>query len=383
MSSVYKIYIITLLINITTLFPTLTYGSLTTFNAILALDAPDLKGATYNSFRTTKDPYLLERLQQLQGGEIKIFNPRLLENQTPWKQLSSQDKTGISYTRIPSREGLDNLNASGSSQFGASGFAAIIDRIRAIGHTDGIVVIDHREEPHAFINEGIPVSLYARSDAFNIGRNWAQLEDVETLFIKTIDTHQEVWLNEIIQKIENRVAMTRQHPEQVNIVYNEKYLVKDIHYCGYARIGITDHHRAMDDDLDDIKKHFDALPAQSWKHFHCRGGKGRTTSGMILFDILANYHNPQLTFEDIVLRHWLIGGSNLLQMPSEDPDKRWKAQAAYDRIKVLYKFYTDVRAHHPRTRWFYAQHEETFQGSDYIPQELSATLKPVYFKQRK
>ena len=379
MNTIYKYYITVLITNIASFSPNITYGSLTTFNAILAIDAPDLKGATYNSFRTTKDAYIPERLQQLQKGEIKILDMRLLENQVPWEQLTTQDKAGVAWTHVPNRDGLDALNASGSSQFGALAFASIVSRIRDTGHAEGIVVIDHREEPHAFMNEGIPISLYARSDAFNIGRNWAQLEDVETTFIKTIDAYQEVWLNEIVQKIGNRVAMTRQHPEQVNHVYNEKYLVKDLHQCGYIRIGITDHHRAMDDDLDDIKKHFDALPDQSWKHFHCRGGKGRTTSGMVLFDILANYHNPQITFEDIVLRHWLIGGSNLLEVSSADPDKSWKAKAAYDRIKTLYKFYADVRSHHSRTRWFYEQRDDTFQGSTYIPNELSVTLKPVRF----
>lgn len=358
-------------------FILITTGAQSSFyalNAILAIDSPDLEGKTFNSFRTTLDAYREDRLQKLKEGKVKILNPILLKEDKPWEELTEEDKQGILWTTIPTREGLDGLNASGSSQFGAAALETIIKRIRDTGHNNGIVVIDHREEPHAFLNAGVPLSLYAKSDAFNIGKTWAELEEVETTLINSIDQHREVWLNAILQKEENRISMTRLHPMDVNTVYNEKYLVKDMFHCGYIRIGITDHHRAMDDDLDDVKKHFDALPDESWKHFHCRGGKGRTTSGMVLFDILSNHKNPHISFEDIVLRHWLIGGSSLLGVADTDPNKRWKEKAAYDRMKALYRFYQDVHAHKPHTRWFYEQHEN-FQSSKYIPAELFPPLK--------
>ncbi len=51
------------------------------------------------------------------------------------------------------------------------------------------------------------------------------------------------------------------------------------------------------------------LPEGSWLHLHCRGGKGRTTSLMVMIDILKN--GRQVPLEDIVKRHHLLGGINL------------------------------------------------------------------------
>lgn len=51
------------------------------------------------------------------------------------------------------------------------------------------------------------------------------------------------------------------------------------------------------------------LPQDGWLHLHCRGGKGRTTSFMVLFDILKN--GRKVSLEDIVKRHHLLGGIDL------------------------------------------------------------------------
>ncbi len=331
-------------------------SSINPFNAILALDTEDRGGETYKSFRTTKDSYIAERVAEIESRSIRILDLAVFEKE--WEALTPEDKAGVVWTSIPTREGLDRQHVSGSGQFGGKGFVDIVKRIREMDFEGGIVVVDHREEPHGFLTQGVPFSLYGRSDAFSLGKTWAELERVESKLIGKVAKNLEVFLHEITDKEKDLVTGARLFAASSKEAYSEKYLVKDLNGCGYVRIGITDHHRAMDDDLDDVIKYFDAFPLGTWKHFHCRGGKGRTTTGMALFDILSNHGNGTLSFQDIMIRQYLIGGSNLLAVPTTDPEKTWKAKAAYDRIRTIYKFYQKVNGQQLTTRQFYANEPE-------------------------
>lgn len=332
--------------------------------AILALDTEDKEGKTYKSFRTTRDVYVLERVNEISGGGLRILDVAVFEKS--WGELTAEDKKGVLWQSIPTREGLDRQHVSGSGQFGKEGFTDIINCIKKTDFKGGIVVFDHREEPHAFLENGIPLSLYARADAYSIGKSWAELEAVERRFIQKIASQKNVRIHQITDKEEGVVTDTKTFLSPVRDVYNEKYLVKDLNGHGYVRIGITDHHRAMDDDLDDIIKTFDALPMGTWKHFHCRGGKGRTTTGMALFDIVSNHKNASLSFQDIMVRQYLIGGSNLLAIPTTDPAKQWKAKEAYERIRTIYKFYQRTNGQDLKTRQFYQDDVTSFQDSSSI-----------------
>lgn len=341
--------------------PAQTSASINQFSAILALDSPDHAGKLYNSFRTAQDPYILERVEEINTGSFRIFDTSVFSKK--WEELSEEDKRGVVWEALPSREGLDRQHVSGSGQFGQEGFTEIVERIRETDFSGGIVVFDHREEPHGFLKSGVPLSLYGRGDAYSIGKTWSELEGVERGLLLSLAQHKEVLLHQIIEKEEGVVTEAKIFMAPALDAYSEKYLVKDLNGHGYVRIGITDHHRAMDDDLDDIVKAFDAIPLGTWKHFHCRGGKGRTTTGMVLFDILSNHRNSDLSFQDIMIRQYLIGGSNLLSIPTADPKKQWKAKAAYDRIRTIYNFYQRINGQEMKTRQFYEEDAESFQSS--------------------
>ncbi len=343
------------------ILPAQTSASIHHFSAILALDTPDQEGKLYNSFRTTQDPYMVERVEEINNGSLRILDPEVFKK--TWEELSAEDKTGVIWGTLPSREGLDHQNVSGSGQFGQEGLTEIVERIRETDFAGEIVFFDHREEPHGFLESGIPLSLYGRADAYSIGKTWSELEAVERNFILSLARHKEVELHQITAKEEGLITEAKTFMTPVIDVYTEKYLVKNLNGHGYLRIGITDHHRAMDDDLDDIIKAFDALPFGTWKHFHCRGGKGRTTTGMALFDILSNHRNSDLSFQDIMVRQYLIGGSNLLSVPTTDPAKQWKAKEAYDRIRTIYNFYQRINEQEMKTRKFYEEDTESFQSS--------------------
>ena len=352
-------------------------SELNVFNAIIAQDTSDREGKIYRSFRTASSPFIQKRVQEIKSKKFRVYDPSIFEKE--WDDLTSEDKKGIVWNKIPTREGLDKQHVSGSSQFGAVGFASILKDIENTGFKGQVVVVDHREEPHFFINEkgsdlsgesskaglGVPFTFFAKSDAFNLGKTWSELERVEAELIDLIANHDNIFVSEIMSKKKNLASEVKLWDLKVGKVFSEKYLVKDLFGAGYSRIGITDHHKAMDDDLDEILKLFDTLPIGVWKHFHCRGGKGRTTTGMILFDILANHNNLGVSFEDIMIRQYLIGGSNLLAAATTDSDKKWKAKAAYDRIRTIYKFYTNSKNKDLKTRSFYANNQD-YKDSTYV-----------------
>jgi hypothetical protein len=61
--------------------------------------------------------------------------------------------------------------------------------------------------------------------------------------------------------------------------------------------------------VDQFIEFIHQLPKNAWLHIHCDGGKGRTTTFMIMVDILKN--GRDLSIEDIVKRHYQLGGVDL------------------------------------------------------------------------
>ena len=62
--------------------------------------------------------------------------------------------------------------------------------------------------------------------------------------------------------------------------------------------------------IDEIIQIFESLPENTWIHFHCHHGKGRTSLMLVMFDIMKNA--PLVSLKDIVKRHHLLGSENLL-----------------------------------------------------------------------
>ena len=77
------------------------------------------------------------------------------------------------------------------------------------------------------------------------------------------------------------------------------------------------------------------LPKNTWIHFHCAHGKGRTSLFMALYDMLRN---PNLSLNDIVYRHYYIGGQFLLNDGSSNSEE-WKRDILLEKTLILPIFY--------------------------------------------
>ncbi len=94
-----------------------------------------------------------------------------------------------------------------------------------------------------------------------------------------------------------------------NEAQTEQELVKEL---GFNYLGSSQerHQVPTPEQVDSFIQAITELPNNSWVHFHCSAGKGRTTIAMVMFDIIKNGKNVAL--EDIVQRHQLLGSENLL-----------------------------------------------------------------------
>ncbi|MFT8313890.1 MAG: protein-tyrosine phosphatase family protein [Clostridium sp.] len=189
-------------------------------------------------------------------------------------------------------EGLNNLNISGSAQFSEKGLDIAKE---SIGEKMPITVLDLREESHGFL-DGNAISWTDDHNKANKGLNKAEVLADENERLKKLSEQKTV-------DIKNKTL-------DVKNVESEESLVKR-HGINYVRIPVTDKEAPSKEAADDFINFVKTLPESSWLHFHCRAGKGRTTTFMAMYDMMKNAKN--VSFEDIIKRQFLLGGENLLK----------------------------------------------------------------------
>lgn len=203
----------------------------------------------------------------------------------------STDKINIEDIEIPNLAGLAELNISGSSQFSENGLILVK---QSIGNNMPIVVVDLRQESHGFVN-GIPVSWFGYENKANKGLTKEEVLNDENLKLQSIPLGKSI-------TIDNEILI----PEKVQ---NEEELVKN-QGMTYVRIPVTDNEIPTDDMVHYFIQFVNSLPPNTWLHFHCKAGVGRTTTFMVMYDIMKN--SKKVSLEDIVNRQFLLGGKNLL-----------------------------------------------------------------------
>ena len=288
------------------------------------LNSSNLEEVIPKSFHSTKDLYHADRLATLQAGNLKYF---------------TSDQEIKTFSHIPSNEGLQDLNISGSAQFTHSGFKWILDQIQQRkGQISSLINIDLREESHCFY-KGLPVSHYIPGNCLNFGLSNLDVEKCENQWINSLKDQSQIEIKIVLEKSDglfkntNTVILDNQNSQDIT---SEQDFIEKSQGFNYIRIPIGDHTRPTDEDMREIYTLFSKVDTFQWLHFHCAGGKGRTTTLMVLYDIFINHQRYQnLTVEDYVLRHYLIGGINLFTCPIIE----WKANSTLARAQFIRHFY--------------------------------------------
>jgi len=226
----------------------------------------------------------------------EIANLRLL-TKGQYKFSAPKPRYGIDKDYTPSTKGLNRLNISGSAQFSEPQFHQLAITLRKLAKGKRIYVIDLRQESHVFLN-GNPISWYAEHNWANAGKSLSQVLKAErkrfgglaglTIHAYGVSHDQKSGKTEI----------------KVRSVVTEQTAVEEEGFS-YLRLPAPDYSWPPAELIDafiDFVKGIDMK--QSWLHFHCHAGTGRTGIFMMLYDKMKN---PTVSMKDIVIRQTLTG----------------------------------------------------------------------------
>ena len=225
--------------------------------------------------------------------------------------------------------GLDALNASAARQFCELNLKNSLERM-----SGRIYIVDLRQESHAFI-DGRPMCWYGLKNQANVGKTKQEIADIEEELISRIARQGEIELNDIVLKTNGRIVRTRSSRVDFQRCESERDLVER-NGLKYVRLPVTDHRHPDDKTVAEFLDFLGSLTGDYWLHFHCRSGKGRTSTFLVLYDI---FHNAkQVSLEDIICRNFLLGSKDLSKI-SDIPKKMWKNKMANRRFEFVSSFY--------------------------------------------
>lgn len=214
------------------------------------------------------------------------------------------------------REGLENLNASASGQPSLPSLHLLCEKLKTLAKPDAdIYIVDLREESHGLADD-YPVSFYVEKNRGNYYRGYEAKVELEQLQSLQGSLTEFLPLGNYDKAHYQAVKFAPQK------ILTEQQAVESAGFK-YLRLPATDMMFPAPQAVDKFINFVSGLKGDEWLHFHCQAGHGRTTTFLVMYDILKN---PQLSLEDICKRQYYLGGSNLL------------ADSNADKIKLFYQY---------------------------------------------
>lgn len=238
---------------------------------------------------------------------------------------------------------FDALKASGSAQYSVNALKYMKDNLAR----EKIVLVDLRQEAHGLVS-GIPVSWYGDKNWANLGKNTDEVLKIENEALTGLDGKQQINIYKNLKKDKETGALLSDQSEVVKIseIRSEEQLAQSLG-MGYFRLAVTDHRRPLDTDVDVFINFIRNIPPDTWLHFHCEAGHGRTTTFLAMYDMMLNAKKDML--EEIVDRQYKAGGINLFELHKQD----WRTPYDEERIAFIKEFYAYCRQNDDRyaTSW--------------------------------
>lgn len=215
------------------------------------------------SFSKTKSSQLL-RIKNDATKEIVLDSSN--EEKLPQSFRATNLKTS-SNEKI-NMHGLKELKISGSAQFSSNNLECMIKEIPCFP----FAIIDLRREPHGFMN--------------GVAFSWANAS-----VDKTVSSKQLILIeHKMIRSIPLHTALTFYKPKNFTLtpssVCSELDLLKGMD-LPYVRIPVGDD-LPTSENIDLFVEFIKNQPSNLWLHFHCDHGTGRTTTFMIMCDMMKS-----------------------------------------------------------------------------------------------
>ena len=235
---------------------------------------------------------------------------------------------------VPSRQGLNELKVSASSDFSDSELDSLVSVLRQL-HSGAITIVDLRNESHGLLN-GNHVSRYGKYNWENIGLTPETITAYETELI-----HSCLGKQKIVAELSSSNDYAPVNPRTIDVSSAET----EEEACrkrgvGYVRFTALDHCFANPKIIDDFLTFARNLPEDTWLHFHCQAGKGRTTMFLVFYDFLRN---PDVSAEDIIYRQYQIGGNYMLYQGDDPDEKPWKVELYKEKAAMIPLVYAYIQ----------------------------------------
>ena len=237
---------------------------------------------------------------------------------------------------------IDDLRAAAGAQPSQAALQTIYDKLHAANPNAKIFIIDLRQETHGYVNS-LPVSLHVKHNAINAGKSVAEIEREESKCLKDLRGVETTFkpMGNADTKILKPVTIVPRFIE------TERVAAEKIGF-EYVRFAAADMQFPAPEVVDDIISFIANLPADAMMYVHCHAGHGRTTTFLVMCELMRN---PDASLEEICQRQKDLGGSDIL----EEPDgKDWNARMARDRaqkIRLFQEFVRGTRAEQIGLTW--------------------------------
>ncbi|MDI9217757.1 GxGYxYP domain-containing protein [Clostridium tertium] len=250
------------------------------------------------------------------ASDVNLVEDSANNNSLPNHFRKIPDEITLKENQDINLKGLDKLNMSGSAQFSESALSLIK---ASIPDNFSIISVDLRQESHGFIN-GIAVSWKNSDNSANKGLSLPEVLSTENKLLKSIKLDTPITFHNnketvVPKSVQSELELTKS---------------KEIEY---VRIPVTDGQVPTDDMVDYFIDFVSKLPNDTWLHFHCKAGIGRTTTFMIMYDIMKNYKDVSLN--DIIKRQVVL---------SKMSDKNAQDFYSGNHFKFLNNFYNSYTA---------------------------------------
>lgn len=290
---------------------------------------------------------------QASNGSVNLVLDSLSKKEERPKEFrKTTDLSIIKDNKNLNLNGLDKLNISGSQQFSEYNLPLLVN---AIGTSLPITIVDLRQESHGFIN-GLPVSWADLKNNANVGLTREQVLLDESNKLKSIKLNEAITFynapNETIIPVK---------------VQNEEELVKS-RGLSYNRITVRDGGIPDDDMVDYFIKSIKEQAQDSWLHFHCKAGVGRTTTFMIMYDMIINY--KEVSAEDIIKRQLALANFD---------ENALKSFSNKERMDFLNQFYYYLKVNGYMLKIDWSRWKELFTNNSTVNSNNSLVLNVKNF----